>query len=456
MQRSYSGMLFTGALVAGCLTANAVYASGFALIENSASGQGNAFAGAAAVAEDASTIFFNPAGMTRIHTRQLVTAGHLIFPTADFDNKGSSQSALLGGGSLTGGDDDGGNFAIVPNLYYVHPWRHGLTFGVGINAPFGLKTEYDDDWVGRYHSVTSDVTTININPSVAYKVNPSLSVAAGIDVQYIDVRLSSAVDFGAICVAALGPGSCASLGALPQQADGFADLNADNKGDLTWGFNFGLLYELGDSTRIGLAYRSEVEHNVKGDADFSVPSSASFVVSGGAFIDTDLKATVTLPRSASLSAYHKLTGKLALLADATWTEWSVFEELRIKFDNPNQPDAVTTEDWDNTWRFSLGAIYQLNNQWLLRGGLAYDQTPVPGSLRRTPRVPGNDRKWVSVGLTYFYNSAFTVDVGYSHLFIPDTDIDNTLESSVPTLAATLNGSYEASVDILSAQLRWSF
>jgi long-chain fatty acid transport protein len=272
-------------------------------------------------------------------------------------------------------------------------------------------------------------------------------------VQYIDVNLTSAVDFGAICIAALSAGSCASIGALPQQADGFADLNADT---LSWGYNLGLLYELSNATRIGLSYRSEIEHTVKGEADFDVPATGSFAVAAGTFVDTDLKATVTLPANASLSLYHDLNTKLALLADATWTGWSSFDELRIRFDNPLQPDNVTTESWNDNWRFSLGAIYKLNNQWLLRGGLAYDQTPIPNSKRRTARIPGNDRKWVSLGITWFYNNAFTVDVGYSHLFIPDTDIDNEFESSVPTVTPTLTGTYEASVDILSAQLRWNF
>ncbi len=451
-----SRILITSALLAGHMLASTVHAAGFAVIENNASGQGNAYAGAAAVAEDASTIFFNPAGMTRLSKRQVVSSGHLIIPDADFDNKGSTDSALLGGNPLSGSDDDGGFLAIVPNLYVVYPLQNGITLGLGINAPFGLKTDYDDDWVGRYHAVESDLRTVNINPSIAFKVNDALSLGAGLNVQYADVILSSAIDFGAICVAALGGGTCASLGALPQQADGFVELTADNASNLTFGFNLGLLYEFSNATRVGLSYRSEIEHDVKGDADFRVPSAAAFALGGGAFVDTDLEATVTLPESISLSFYHELNNKLALLADTTWTGWSSFEELRIEFDNPAQPDGVTTEDWDDSWRVSLGAIYSLNPKWQLRGGLAYDQTPIPNSKFRTPRVPGNDRTWVSLGATWFYNDVFTFDFGYSHLFIPDTDIDNELESSVPTATPTLTGTYEASVDILSAQVRWNF
>jgi long-chain fatty acid transport protein len=442
-------------LVCGVLT-SVVHASGFALIEDGASGQGNAFAGAAAVAEDATTVFFNPAGMTRLASRQIVVAGHLISTTADFKNQGSAESPLIGGAPLTGANADGGGLAGVPNLYYVQPAGNGWAFGVGINAPFGLATKYDDNWVGRYHAVESDLKTVNINPSLAFKASDALSLGAGINLQYVDVTLSSAIDFGALCFAALGPGTCTSTGALPQQADGFARLTGDNGGDLSWGYNLGLLYELDPATRIGLAYRSEIRHHVKGHADFTVPAAGAFAVGAGTFIDTGLKATVTLPQSASLSLYHDLNSNLALLADVTWTGWSAFDELRIRYDNPNQPDTVTTENWKDTWRYSIGAIYKLNSMWLLRGGVAYDETPVPDAAHRTARVPDNDRTWLSVGTSWLYSKALTIDVGYSHLFVPDPRVNNTFESGIPTLAATLDGSYNAAVDILSAQLRWNF
>ena len=148
--------------------------------------------------------------------------------------------------------------------------------------------------------------------------------------------------------------------------------------------------------------------------------------------------------------------KLTLLADITWTGWSSFDELRIKYANTNQPDSATTESWDDTFRYSIGLDWQYSNKIKLRTGLAYDQTPIPDAEHRTPRVPGNDRTWLSFGGTYNINDAFTVDIGYSHLFVSNTSINNTFESSQPALAATLKGSYEASVDILSAQLRWNY
>jgi len=164
---------------------------------------------------------------------------------------------------------------------------------------------------------------------------------------------------------------------------------------------------------------------------------------------------VSLPASLSFSLAHSID-RITYLADISWTGWSSFEELRIEYDNPAQPDSVTTEDWDDTFRYSFGIDYQYSDQIVLRTGIAYDETPVPSAERRTPRLPGNDRTWLSFGVSYIYSKELSFDVGYSHLFIDDAEIENEFESSVPTLAATLEGEYEASVDILSAQLNWQY
>ncbi len=416
-------------------------ASGFALIENSATGQGNAFAGAAASAEDATTVWFNPAGMMKLKTNQIVVVGHLINPEASFTNQGSTTATGI---PLTGANDDGGKTAFVPNVYWVTAINKKTKFGFGINAPFGLETEYNDTWVGRYHAVRTNLRTINFNPSIAYQVNDKLSLGAGVDIMLANVNFTNAIDFGAL------------LG-TPQAADGFVKLHADNHGvsNLSYGFNLGLLYDITPTTTLGLAYRSEMTIDVKGSGEFRVPAAAAPVLSTGAFQASDLNASVTLPQSFSVSAVHKLK-QLKLLADVTWTGWNSFNELRIHFANPSQPDGVTTENWQNTWRYSVGMDWQYSPKITLRTGVAYDETPVPNAERRTARIPGNNRTWLSFGGSYVINTAFTVDVGYSHLFVSDTSINNTFESSQPALAATLKGNYKASVDILSAQLRWNY
>lgn len=418
-------------------SAGSAHAAGFALIEMNANGQGNAYAGAAAYTPNASTVYFNPAGMMQLEGEQISIASHYIDPTSDFENQGST---LADGVTPIGGpEDDGGESAFVPNFYWVRPIDDNMSFGLGVNSPFGLKTEYEDDWVGRYHAILSDLKTVNINPSLGYRVNDKVSIGGGINVMLADVELTSAVDFG-------------SLGGFPQAADGMAELEADSYDHLALGFNIGLTYMVSNITTIGVAYRSQIDLEVDGDADFTVPGTVAPLLPPGNFVDTDLSAEVTLPASLSFSVAHRVD-KFTWLADVTWTGWSSFDELRIEYDSA-QLDSVTTEDWDDSWRYSVGFDYQATDTLVLRAGLALDETPIPSSERRTPRIPGDDRTWVSLGLTYVASDAFSFDVGYSHLFIDDVDIDNTFESAVPALNHTLTGEYEAEVDILSAQLNW--
>jgi long-chain fatty acid transport protein len=403
----------------------------------------------------------------------LVLAGHFIEPSADFTNDGSSLASIYtafpptNGTALSGDDDDGGQGAFVPNLYWVKTINESMKFGLGFNAPFGLAVEYDDDWVGRYHAVESDLKTININPSLAYRVNDRVVIGGGLNVVLADVILTSAIDMGSVCVAGLTPtfgfpgalGACEGSGAAPQEFDGFGDLTGDNFDDLGYGYNLGVTFAVSKQTKIGVSYRSEVEINVEGEADFTVPAGSGALdtvigLSGGLFNDVDLEATVDLPASFSVSVAHTV-GKYTWLADWTRTGWSSFDELRIKYDSAVQPDTVTTEDWDDSNRYSIGLDYQYSDKMILRTGVALDETPVPSAERRTPRLPGNDRTWLSFGLTYLINPQFSVDVGYSHLFVDDAKIENEYESGFPTLTHTLEGEYEAEVDILSAQLNWN-
>lgn len=334
--------------VAGLIITTPALGSGFAIIEQSASGMGTAFAGSGSSALDASTVYFNPAGMTRLgEGNHYVLAGHAIMPSAEFDNRGSH--AMLGG-PLTGPDDDGGETAFVPNAYLVTSIDPDWSFGIGLNAPFELATEYDRDWAGRYHAVESSVMSFNINPSLAVQATDKLSLGFGLNVQYIDVKLTSAVDFGSLCVlqemGGLVPGgTCSATQLAPQSADGFADISGDS---WNFGWNAGLLYELNASTRVGLAYRGNVKHDVEGDADFDVPAAAAFMTQGGMFTDTGAEATVELPESVTMSVHHDYSDRLALMADAAWTRWSRFDELRIDYTDSPQPDSVTTENWDDT------------------------------------------------------------------------------------------------------------
>ena len=440
--------LIMGSLLS-CLIPSMGQAAGFALIENSASGQGNAYAGAAAHVTDASTIFFNPAGMMQLEGDSISIAGHFILPESSFTNSGSTINPALSPPfppDLTGSNDDGGASAFVPNFYWVKSLDDEMKFGLGVQTTFGLATKYDASWVGKYHAVETDLKTININPSLAYQVNEKFAIGGGIDMVIGDIIFTNALDFGSIC-AGLGIGACS----LPQAHDGFADLEGDNFSDPAFGFNVGLQYLINTDTVLGLSYRSEIDLEFSGTADFTVPASATIGPLGTVvFIDTGIDASVTLPASLALSIAHKVD-KITYLADITWTGWSSFDELRIVFDNPAQADSVTPENWEDSLRYAIGFDYQYDSKIILRSGLAYDETPIPSPEFRTARIPGNDRTWLSFGMTYTLDTESSIDVGYSHLFIDDVPIDN-----ADATGAILSGQYDAAVDILSVQWNKKF
>ena len=386
-------------------------AAGFALIEQNASGLGNAYAGAAAVAEDASTVYFNPAGMTLLPDRQFVVAGHLIKPKTEFS--GTVTPAAIGGGQ--GGD--AGDLAFVPNAYFAFRVTPQMHLGIGLNSPFGLKTEYDPGWIGRYQAITSELKTVNINPSVAYKVSDTLAIGAGLNLQRVEAELTNITGVG------------------------LAKVQGDDYG---WGFNVGALWQLAPNTRLGLAYRSAIDYKLDGDVRFS----------GMPALNGDITAKVTTPDSASLSVFHQLNAKWDVLADITWTGWSKFDKLAI-YRTSGALLSSTPENWQDILRYSLGATWHVSDKLSLRGGIAYDEAPVSDRYR-TPRIPDGARTWVAVGGQYRLSRQGALDVGYAHLFVNDPGLDAAAPATLITPANTLKGDYQSQVDILSVQYTHSF
>lgn len=396
-------------------------AAGYALAEQSGSGLGNSYAGAAAIAEDASTIYFNPAGMTYIEGTQAAGALHLIKPSAKFNNDGNSVQAT--GRPLGSEGGDAGDLAFVPNFYFMTPITDNVKLGLGVNVPFGLKTEYDKDWLGRFQGIKSELKTININPSLAFKVNDQLSLGFGVSAMWIQAELTSAVNLGVV------------------------ERSSTVKGD-DWGFgyNLGAIYQATTDTRFGLAYRSKIDQHLKGDVKFSV--------SNGPTPNGDVNADVTLPETLSLSVFSKLNNTWDVMADATWTRWSRFQELAIVRDS-GALLTRTPENWDNAMRYSLGVNYHYTDTIKLRAGLAYDQSPVSDRFRTT-RIPDNDRTWLSVGAGWQATPSTKFDVGYAHIIIDDAEIDDNQTTTLPLGKGRVSGDYDTSVDILSMQVTHNF
>ena len=445
--------LVAAAMLVGSGTA---IASGFALIEQSGSGLGNAYAGGAASAEDASTIFYNPAGMSHLNGKQIVVAGNMIKPSAKFSDTGSTPAAFQAANNGNGGD--AGSWGLVPNAYFAMEVNTALRVGLGVNAPFGLKTEYDANWIGRFQAMKSKIQTVNLNPSISYKVNETVSLGAGLNYQHITGDLTSAINWAAIAFKAAGGGAGGLAAATATNTAGQGEgVTTVSGNDAAWGYNLGVLFKVSEQMRVGLAYRSTIKYNLTGSANFSNRPTAAAVgapLAGGiaaAYPDGPVSLAIKMPDSFSASMVHRMDDKWDMMSDITWTGWSVFNQLNVIRANGTTLSS-TPENWKNTWRFAVGTTYHYDENWTSRVGLAYDQAPV-SDMYRTARIPDNSRKWLSLGGQYKFSKASAVDFGYAHLFVKDATIS---KDGTATGSGNLVGTYKNTVDILSVQYAYSF
>ena len=443
--RPWRAVVWAPAMLA--LSPSLAHAVGYELEEQSVTNLGYAFAGAAHP-EDASAMFFNPAGMSYLKGSEVAAGVNLIDVHAQFTNQGSISPAgplfPLSGGN--GGNPVGANW--IPNLYFVTDVTPRTKFGFGINSPFDLKTEYPSDWVGRYQAIESKVQTININPAISYAATNQLSVGAGVNFQYLKANLSNAIDFGAACFGSLfGPAACTSAGILPGTQDGIGKVSGDSWGT---GFNFGLLYKIDANSTLGLAYRSSISHNTSGNANFTNPTlPGPFAAITAGVTNTTAHANLTVPDSLSANFSTLVAPNLTLLGDVTWDGWSKFRELRVRYDN-GLPDTVDSENWRNTVRVALGLGYDWSSDLKLRAGIHYEGSTVPDSTRDT-RLPDDDHTLLAIGATYNFNKDNSLDFGYAHLWVKDAPVNHTLTGS-----GTVIGQYKLSADIAGLQFRHRF
>lgn len=412
--------LATGLALGGL--SGVAFAGAFGIGTQSGSGTGNAYSAGAAGAEDASSAWYNPASMALLPAgRHVSVAGHLLRPSFKFNDEGSTIPGALGAGN--GGD--GGGWAVVPNAAFVTSLTNQLSFGLSVNSPFGLKTDYDTGWIGQRIALTSEIISVNVNPALSYKVSPSLSLGVGLSVQYLEAELTNA------------------------SALGTSKLKAD---DIGYGLNFGAMLAVSPSTRLGFAYRSSIDYNLEGSVAFSAAPAAN----------ANASANLRTPESASLSFFTALDPKWDLMGDITWTRWS-----RIKSIVPTcqQASAVVCAggagtaivgatlptNWKDTWRVAIGANYKYNAQWKLRMGLAYDPTPT-NDVDRTARLPDQDRIWVAVGAQYAVSKQGRLEVGYAHEFVRDARVN----TQVFGTAFRQIGRFEDKADILTIAYSHSF
>ena len=451
-----------GAVVAFTVMLGAApaFGAGFQLNETSASGLGTAFAGGAASAEDASTMWSNVAGMSRIRTGQVVGAIHLITPSLKFKNDASVAASAQ---ALGGEGGDAGGLNIVPNLYVVAPINRDWSIGLGVNAPFGLVTEYDDGWIGRFQGVKSSIQTINVNPGVSWKPASNVALGLGSNVQHMSAEFTQQLNYaGALFQAAAAHGialDAATQGALVGLESGARIKGSDN----AVGWNAGVLWEIDNNTRIGAQYRSAMSYHLTGDVTYSnptLPASLPPVVGvlaaavNAQLSGTGISADVKLPPIVNLSYFGRLNDRWDLMADAQWTGWSTIETLQF-MRSDGTTLQTTPENFKDSWKLAVGANYRYSGTVMFRGGLAVDRSPVRTEFR-TPRLPDADRTWLGAGLQYTVNTKLKLDVGAAYLWVKKGTIDLSGYPSNVAGNGRINGHYDNNTVIVSAQASYAF
>jgi long-chain fatty acid transport protein len=457
--------------IALALGAGGALATGFQLNEQSASSVGNAFAGGAAFTDDASAMWWNPAALSQFKRNQVIGALHVVTPSIKFSNEGSQAafSQPLGG---DGGNVGDANF--VPNFYVSVPINPQWTFGLGINAPFGLTTNYGEGWIGRFQGLKSAIMTVNVNPALSWQPTKEFAIGAGVSYEYLRATLTQNANYSlamasvAIAFAQAGqiPGSLVpQIVAATPGLESKVTVKGDDGG---WGWNIGMAWDVTPQFRLGAGYRSEVKLKVSGDQTFenaflalqpgTSPTVAAVAAQVAAYTNTKLlynrgvTSDITLPQIANLSMLYRVDPKWELMADVQWTGWSSIPKLQFDPTDGSASSAVPL-NWDDTYKFSVGASYRYNEQWKARFGVAFDQTPA-NSTNTTVRLPDSDRWWFAIGGEYRYSKDLKFDAGFVYIQGDSPSFNQNQGSTLQN--ALVKGSYDVSTTIFSMQATYNF
>ena len=403
----------------------------------------HARAGGSAIGQDASTVALNPSAMTQLSDTEWLVSARYYVPSIKFTNKNSIDA--IGQPLLGGNGGDGGLTVFAPGFYYTRPMENDWWLGIGLNAPFGLTTKYDSDWVGRYQSIESSIESVALNLSFAKKMSTQWSVGAGLFYQQAAAKLVTAVDFGSVCLGTLDAATCSTLGMpAPQSADGQLSLDGDDAGI---GGLLGILYEA-ENYRIGALYRSKVDHELEASADFATP--AGVAAFAPLFTDTTAKIDITLPEQLSLSAYLQLNSQLAVMADVTRTNWSRIKEIDINYSNSAQPNTTLPKKWEATTRVALGMDYIANDRWTIQAGMAKEESPIPDGTFE-PGIPIAGISWYSLGAMYQATDTLAIDFGVTKVIVDDQKINIS-----GATGETLVGSISSEMIVYGLRLNGSF
>ncbi|MDX1900833.1 MAG: outer membrane protein transport protein [Gammaproteobacteria bacterium] len=422
---------------AGLLGVHSVsMAAAFQLWEQDGATVGNYHAGRAAEADDASIGFYNPAGLVRIPNQQLVVG--LVPILTDFRFRGTvnvQAPAIATGPQNTYAQ--GGGFNLVPDLHYAAPISDQWVFGFSVAAPFGLKTNYGRGTFAQFAATETSLKLIDLTPSLGFKINDRWSVGAGFDAEYAQAEFNL-------------------IGGVSQPGAVYLQTLSQNQGS-SWGFGYhlGALYQV-ENTRIGLAYQSKVKQNMTGTSKFIGPLAELLSIPNS----NNLKTKVTLPATTTLSVFHQLNTTWDLMATVIYTQWSVLKSLTLYnvsgVDVGNVPSSSITatvpENYRNTWNIALGANYHMNEQWMFRTGVGFDESP-SNDTDRNLQLPDSDRIAVALGTHYQTTKTLGFDLGWTHIFAMNTHINN-VHQVVGAQQTWTNGSIHSSADVFGLQMKW--
>ena len=420
--------LLSAAVAVGLLSTSTVtHAAGFQLAEYSATGLGRAYAGEAAIADNAGSQWRNPALLTYLEGTQVSIGAIYVDPNIDID--GTSTSAFTGAKSSSNSSDFA-HSAVIPNFYVSHKYNDKFALGFAAGTNYGMETDLGKDFGGANHGNEASVTTMELNLNAAYQVLESVSIGGG--VRYIMAEGS----FGAVSTAN-------SLVPLPA-GTALKYMEGD---DTAWGWQVGTAWQINESNRLGFTYKSEVDLTLEGYAKGFGFNQANPAAHKSGSMD------LALPATAELASFHQLTEKVAVHASINWTNWSSFKELVADFPGENSVE-IKQENWEDNYRFALGTTYQMTPKLALRSGIAYDTSAV-SEEHRTATIPETDRTWLSIGAGYQWSEQLTLDAGFTYILAKDAKMHET-DTAADLFGGSFEGEVTGSIWLVGIQANYRF
>ena len=404
MQRAAFKVALSAIAVAAAFASTA-HAAGFMLTEQSAGALGRAYAGAGVDGTDLSGVYYNPATMV-LHKGTAIQMG-FVGIGLNLDYVGEKGETANGRNKSQA----------IPHGYIVHQINDKAWFGLSMTVPFGMGTEYDDDWAGNEHGISATILTFDLNPNFAFKLSEKFSVGFGASIQYASADLKIRKD-----ITNEANGILAAFKKDPvDKASVRSEIDADS---IAWGWNVGMMWSPLENLRFGVSYRSKITHDAEGDLSIDQLSLSSDspelsqIVGGtlsqlGAYGDMTGAATVTAPAWAMASVAWDVNDLVSLYGTFRWTDWSSFDELKI--DGDGQTVSTIPNKWRDTYLGSLGMDLRLTDWWTLRGGIAYESSPIANPKYRTAIIPDADRWWFAIGSSFKWSDNFQTDISFAHL-----------------------------------------